>query len=68
MVTKSFRVLDAHITLRSSTSMGNFRGWRVTVKMDDGRVNRGFCNRLTVEEAMPRAIRFIPTKVEGDRS
>ena len=64
MVTKSFRLLDAHFTLRSRTSMGNFVGWRVTVKMDDGRVNKGLINVLTLEEAMPRAIRFIPTNTE----
>lgn len=65
MITKRFRILDAHFTLRSSTDMGNFVGWRVTVRMDDGRVSRGFVGLLRLEDAMAAAIRVVPPKGGG---
>jgi hypothetical protein len=67
MVKRQFRLLDAHITITSTSRAGNFQGWRVRVKMDDGRTAEGFCSKLTIQEAMDASIKFIPTRDDGQR-
>jgi len=63
---KTFRVLDAAITVSRKTRQCNHMGYSVKIVMDDGRIINGFLGVLTIQEAMGRSLKFIPTSGGGE--
>lgn len=60
-VKKTFRVLDAKITVTRKTRQCNHMGWNVKIEMDDGRIVNSFLGVLLLQDAMDYSLKFIPT-------
>jgi len=64
-VRKTFRVLDAKITVKRKTRQCNHIGYTVKIEMDAGRIVNGFLGVLLLQDAMDKSLKFIPIKVIG---